>query len=68
MRTGKGSYKTVKVITKGKTVSYTKAGLKKGKSYAFRIRAYKKSGGKKVYGDYSNVERLKMDRSYSRQL
>ena len=68
MRTGKGSYKTVKVITKGKTVSYTKAGLKKGKSYGFRIRAYKKSGGKKVYGDYSNVERLKMDRSYSRQL
>ncbi len=61
MRTGKGSYKPVKSITRGKTVTYAKSGLKKGKSYQFRVRAYKKSGKKKAYGDYSNVKTLKMD-------
>ncbi len=60
MRTGKGSYKAVKVIAKGKTTSYTKAGLKKGKSYTFRIRAYKKAGSKKIYGSYSSGKTLKM--------
>ena len=60
MRTGKGSYKAVKVIAKGKTTSYTKAGLKKGKSYTFRIRAYKKAGSKKIYGSYSSGKTLKL--------
>lgn len=58
MRTGTGSYKAIKTIAKGNTSTYTKAGLKKGKSYRFRVRAYRKSGKKKVYGDYSNVKRF----------
>ena len=59
MKTGKSSYKKIKTIAKGKTVAFTKSGLKKGKSYSFRIRAFKKSQGKKVYGSYSNVKTWK---------
>ncbi len=60
MKTGKGSYKKIKTIAKGKTVTFTKSGLKKGKNYSFRIRAFKKSRGKKVYGSYSNVKKWKI--------
>lgn len=60
MRTGKGGYKAIKTIPKGKTATYTKAGLKKGKPYRFRIRAYKKIGGKKAYGSYSNEKALRL--------
>ncbi|HCT91960.1 MAG TPA: hypothetical protein DF613_11380 [Lachnospiraceae bacterium] len=60
MRTGKGSYKVIKTVTKGKTVSFTKSGLKKGTNYSFRVRAYKKAGSKKTYGSYSNIKTLKM--------
>lgn len=60
MKTGKSSYKKIRTIAKGKTVTYTKSGLKKGKSYSFRIRAYKKAGSKKSYGSYSNVKTLKI--------
>lgn len=60
MRTGNGSYKKIKTITKGKTVSFVRSGLKKGKSYSFRIRAYKKAGSKKSYGSYSSIKTLKM--------
>ncbi len=60
MRTGKGSYKPIKTISRGKTVTYTKPGLKKGKSYAFRIRAYKKAGNKKIYGAYSNGKTIRL--------
>ena len=60
MRTGNGSYKKIKTITKGKTVTFTKSGLKKGKSYKFRIRAYKKAGSQKSYGSYSNIKTLKI--------
>lgn len=60
MRTGKGSFKKIKTITKGKTTAFTKSGLKKGKSYSFRIRAYKKSAAGKAFGSYSNVKTLKL--------
>lgn len=60
MRTGKGSFKKIKTITKGKTTAFTKSGLKKGKSYSFRIRAYKKSAAGKAFGSYSNVKTLKI--------
>ncbi len=60
MRTGKGSYKKIKTIAKGKTTTFTKSGLKKGKSYSFRIRAYKKSAAGKTFGSYSSAKTLKM--------
>lgn len=60
MRIGKGRYKAIKAITKSKTVSFTKSGLKKGKAYSFRIRAYKKADRKKSYGSYSKSKTLKI--------
>lgn len=60
MKTGTGKYKAVKNITNGKTVSCTKKNLKKGKTYYFKIRAYRKANGQKVYGSYSGVKKIKI--------
>ena len=59
MKTGNGKYKRVKTITKGSTVKYTKAKLKKGKKYTFKIRAYKKAD-KNIYGSYSTGKSYKL--------
>lgn len=56
----KSGYKKVATIKKNKTVSYTKKSLKKGKTYYFKIRTYKKVGKTTYYGSYSNVKKLKM--------
>ncbi|MCQ4635651.1 leucine-rich repeat protein [Anaerovorax odorimutans] len=53
------SYKAVKTIKKAKTVKYTTGKLKKGKRYYFKVRAYRKVKGKKVYGAYSTVASYK---------
>ena len=34
--------------------------LKKGKTYYVKVRAYKLNGQKKVYGQYSNIKKIKM--------
>lgn len=61
MKTGKkGKYKLIKTVKKNKTVTYTKKKLKKGKTYYVKVRAYKVIGGKKVYGTYSKVKKIKM--------
>lgn len=58
MKTGNGKYRKIKAISTKKT-SYVKTGLKKGKSYRFRIRAYARPSSKvKVYSDYSAVKRV----------
>lgn len=59
--------KTLKTSVKGaKTVNVTKntakatiKGLKKNKIYYVKVRAYKKNGTKKVYGNYSKVVKIK---------
>ena len=53
LKTGKEKYKKVKTITRGNTVSYIQKRLKKGKTYYFKIRAYKSVGKQKVYGVYT---------------
>ena len=58
MKSGK-KYKVVKTITKGKTTSFTKKGLKKGRKYSFRVKAVVKSGSKKAYSKYSSVKTAK---------
>ena len=50
-----GKYKKVKTVTKKKTVSFTDKSLKKGKTYYYKIRAYRMIKGKKVYGPYSDI-------------
>jgi fibronectin type 3 domain-containing protein len=48
MKTADG-YKKIKA-TSG--TAYTKTGLQKGKTYSFRVRAYKKLDGKYIYSEY----------------
>jgi len=60
MKAGSGKYKTIKTITKGSTVKYTKSNLKKGTKYSFKMRAYKTVDGKKVYSSYSVVKTIKI--------
>lgn len=58
MKTGNGEFSTIKTITKGKTVSYTKTGLSKGKVYYFRVRAYRTVSGTKIYGSCSKIKSI----------
>lgn len=51
---GKTKVKNAGIFTESKTIT----GLKKGKTYYFRVRAYKKENGKKYYGSWSNVKKI----------
>ncbi len=44
------------VFTDAKTI----AGLQRGKTYYVKVRAFQKSGGKKYYGAWSNVKKIKV--------
>lgn len=55
----KSGFKTV-TIKKGKTTSYTKSGLKKGKTYYVRVCAYRTVKGKKISGKWSSLKSVKM--------
>ena len=55
----KKKYVTVKTITKGFTTSYTNGSLNASTTYKYRVRAYKKSGSKKVYGSWSTSKKVK---------
>lgn len=51
-----GKYSKIKTVTKGSTKSYTdKSKVSSGKMYYYKIRAYRKVEGKKVYGEYSKI-------------
>jgi len=58
----KKNFKSAKkvIIKKVKTTKKTIKRLKSKKKYYFRIRPYKKSGGTKVYGAYSNKKNVKV--------
>lgn len=56
----KGKYKVVKTITNKKTASWKNSKLKKGKTYYYKIRAYRVVSGKKVYSSYSAVKYKKV--------
>lgn len=53
-------YKVIKTINNNKTVTLTKTGLKKGKTYYFKVRSFVKVGSKKVYSSYSAVKSVKI--------
>lgn len=48
-------YKKIKTIKKGSAKTYTDSKTKSGKTYYYKIRAYRNVNGKKVYGSYSKV-------------
>lgn len=52
----KGKYKKVKTLTSGKTVAWTNKKITSGKSYFYKVRAYKVVNGKKKYSQFSTSE------------
>ena len=59
-KTGKnGSYKKIKTVANKKSNRYTDKTAKKGKTYYYRIRAYRLLDGKKVYGSYTQNIKVK---------
>ena len=56
----KGKYKKVATLKSASKVKYIKKGLKKGKTYYFKVRTYKVYKGKTVYSSYSKVKSVKV--------
>ena len=56
-----GAWKTVGTVKASKK-SFSDKGIQRGKTYTYRVRAYKVSKGKKVYGSYSEVVKVKVSR------
>ena len=56
----KGKFKKIATSNSGKSVSYTNKKLSKNKTYYYKVRAYKNVKGKKVYGEYSKVVKVKI--------
>ena len=54
-----GTYKSVKTITSGSTVSYTDKSLATGTTYYYKVRAYRTVDKKKVYSSYSSIASAK---------
>lgn len=52
-----GKYSLIKTTT---AKTFTKTGLTKGKTYYFKVRAYKTVDGTNVYGSYSTVQYVKV--------
>lgn len=50
-----GTYKSVKTITSGSTVSYTDKSLATGTTYYYKVRAYRTVDKKRVYSSYSSI-------------
>lgn len=56
----KKGYKKVKTIKGGSKVSWTDKKVKGGKTYYYKIRAYRKIKGKKAVSGFSKVKRVKV--------
>ena len=55
-----GTYSLKKTITSINTLSYTNTNLVSGKTYYYKVRAYRNVNGKVVYGPYSVVKSQKI--------
>ena len=55
-----GTYKAIKTIKSGKTLTFKNKKLKKGKKYFYKIRAYRNVSGEPVYSSYSAVKYIKV--------
>lgn len=56
----KGKYKKIKVIKSGKNTTFTDKKVKQKKKYFYKIRGYRTINGKKVYGKYSVIRKIKV--------
>lgn len=56
-----GKYKAVATIKKAKTTTFTDK-VKGGKTYYYKVKAYKQVGTKKITGDFSNMKSAKAKR------
>ena len=59
-KTGSGSYTLVKTINKAKTVKWTDRFVKRGKTYYYKIRAYRVESGITSYSKFSSVKKVKV--------
>jgi len=50
-----GTYKKIKTVTSGTTTSYTDKSLTNGKTYYYKVRAYKTVSGSKKYSSYCSI-------------
>lgn len=57
-----GKYKAVKTIKSAKTVKFTNSKLKKGKTYYYKVQAYKVIDKKKVMGRFCAVKKVKISK------
>lgn len=58
-KTGSGSWKKIKVLQGAEKLTYTDKTLSSGKTYRYKIRAYRLNGKKKVYSKASNVMKVR---------
>ena len=54
-----GKYTKIKEIKKQKKISYNNTGLLKGKTYYYKVMAYRNMSGIYVYGKYSTVKQIR---------
>jgi len=56
----KGTYKKAKAVKGGNKTSWTDKGVKSGKTYFYKIRAYRMANGKKIVSGFSEVKHVKV--------
>jgi lactocepin len=50
-----GTYKRIHTLTSEATVSYDDTTVKAGKTYYYKVRAYRKPNGTAVFSEYSGI-------------
>jgi len=55
----KGKFRNVKTLKASYSKQYKSMGINKGKVYSYKIKAYKIVKGKKVYGNFSGIKKIK---------
>lgn len=63
-----GTYKRVKTINKNTTLKWTNTGLPTSTQYYYKIRTFKRAGGKTLYSTYSGVRSVYTKTSYTRTI